>query len=284
MDATASGAATARHPLDAATALTWRGDRWTGHTSRDYWAFVGPYGGATAAVLLRAVLDHPDRIGDALALTVNYCAPIAEGEFQIVARAARTNKSTQHWLIELFQTEGEILATATAVFARRRPGWTHAVTQMPQAPAPLQVSPFSWAADPSWTNRYEMRFIIGTPALGKTPHAEPQPAETMLWMRDAVPRPLDCLSLVSMSDAFIGRVFQVLGVLVPFGTVSLTTYFHGGAEDLTAEDGWVLGHADAAIFRHGFGDQTARLWSPDGRLLATSVQATYFREPVAEGK
>ena len=284
MDATASGAATARHPLEAATALTWHGDRWIGRTSRDYWAFVGQYGGATAAVLLRAALDHPDRIGDPLALTVNYCAPIAEGEFQIVARAARTNRSTQHWVIELVQQEGDVLATATAVFARRRPGWSHAPTQMPQVPPPSQIAAYKVFPGPSWLDQYEMKFVLGQPALGKMPHAEPQPAETMLWMRDAMPRPLDALSLTSMSDAFIGRVFQVLGVLVPFGTVSLTTYFHCSADDVAAEDGWVLGHADAAIFRDGFGDQTVRLWAPDGRLLASGVQTTYFREPAAEGK
>lgn len=283
MDATASGA-TVRHPLEAATALTWRDDHWVGRTSRDYWAFVGPYGGATAAALLRAALDHPDRIGDPLALTVNYCAPIAEGEFHIVARAARTNRSTQHWTIELFQQEGDILATATAVFARRRPGWSHAPSTMPQAPPPASVESFVLSPAPSWVTQYEMKFIHGRPALGTTPHATPQPAATLLWMRDAVPRPLDALSLASMSDAFIGRVFQVLGVLVPFGTVSLTTYFHGAADGFTAEDGWVLGEADAAVFRDGFGDQTVRLWAPDGRLLASGVQTTYFREPAAEGK
>jgi acyl-CoA thioesterase len=64
--------------------------------------------------------------------------------------------------------------------------------------------------------------------------------------------------------------------------VSLTTYFHGAAADHTSEDGWILGHADAAVFRDGFGDQTARLWSSDGRLLVSSVQTTYFRDPNPE--
>ena len=31
---------------------------------------------------------------------------------------------------------------------------------------------------------------------------------------------------MAMSDAFFGRVFHARGELVPFGTVSLTTYFH----------------------------------------------------------
>lgn len=274
----------ALHPLEAATALTWHGDHWVGHTNKEYWAFLGPYGGATAAVLLRAALDHPDRIGDPLALTVNYCAPVAEGPFDVAVCASRTNKSTQHWSIELTQNGGEAIATATAVFAKRRPGFTYAPVAMPQAPKPADVPTFNLSPSPSWVDRYEMKFISGLPKLGRTPHAEPQSPETMLWLRDAEPRPLDVLSLASMSDAFIGRIFQVLGVFVPFGTVTLTTYFHCAADETAVPDGWVLGHADAAIFRGGFADQTVRLWAPDGRLLASGIQATYFRDWAPEGK
>ena len=54
------------------------------------------------------------------------------------------------------------------------------------------------------------------------------------------------LSLMSMSDAFFGRIFHVRREFVPFGTVSLTTYFHVDADDLAAEDtSRVLAVADA---------------------------------------
>src|SRR4051812_50200625 len=69
------------HLFDDATQVTAGDSRWQGKTSEDYWAFVGPFGGATAATILRALIDHPQRSGDPLALTVNYCAPIAAGRF-----------------------------------------------------------------------------------------------------------------------------------------------------------------------------------------------------------
>lgn len=267
------------HPLEKATRLIWQEGHWSGHTSPDYWAFIGPFGGATAATLLRAVLDHPERIGDPLALTVNYCAPIAAGEFRIAVRAARTNRSTQHWTMELYQHDGEALATATAVFAVRRPTWSHAVAAVPHAPPPQALSRYeNTLSRSSWIDRYDMRFVGGNPVFGTQPQAAPLAAETLLWLRDAEPRRLDHLSLISMSDAFFGRVFHILGVLVPFGTVTLTTYFHGGAEDMKAEDDWVLGRAGANVFRNGFGDQSVELWARDGRLLATSIQATYYRD------
>jgi len=49
------------HPLDQALALTpgQTPDHYRGQTTQDYWNMVGPYGGITAAVLLRAVPDAP---------------------------------------------------------------------------------------------------------------------------------------------------------------------------------------------------------------------------------
>jgi hypothetical protein len=53
----------------------------TGRTSDAYWTFISPFGGVSAAAALRAVLERPEREGDPLALTVNFCAPIAKGRF-----------------------------------------------------------------------------------------------------------------------------------------------------------------------------------------------------------
>ena len=52
------------HLFDDATQVTAGDSRWQGKTSADYWAFVGPFGGVTAATILRALIDHPQRAGD----------------------------------------------------------------------------------------------------------------------------------------------------------------------------------------------------------------------------
>ena len=69
----------APHLFDDATRVTAGDSCWQSRTSPDYWAFVGPFGGATAATILRALIEHPQAAGDPTAMTVNYCAPIAEG-------------------------------------------------------------------------------------------------------------------------------------------------------------------------------------------------------------
>ena len=53
--------ARAGHLFDDATRVTAGDSRWRGRTSDDYWAFVGPFGGLTAATILRALIEHPER-------------------------------------------------------------------------------------------------------------------------------------------------------------------------------------------------------------------------------
>jgi acyl-CoA thioesterase len=266
-----------QHLFDDATRVTAGDSRWQGRTSDDYWAFVGPFGGATAATILRALIDHPQRAGDPLSLTVNFCAPIAEGAFDLDVRLIKANRSTQHWCVELSQGGAEVATLATAVFAERRPSWSHQSAEFPKSPPFEQIQPYPKVAAP-WVKQYDFRFIEGDPDFSGAKGDGPASAFSKLWIGDRVPRKIDMLSLMSMSDAFFGRVFHARRELVPFGTVSLTTYFHADAEDLAAEDiNRVLAVADARIFHKNYGDQAGELWSPQGRLLATTHQIAYFK-------
>jgi acyl-CoA thioesterase len=224
-------------------------------------------------------MEHPQRVGDPLAVTVNFCAPVVEGAFDLDVRLIKANRSTQHWSVELTQNGADVAAFATAVFAVRRPSWSHQPAPAPQASAFEQTRPFPKSTFAMyWTQQYDFRFVEGEPVLSGAPHAAPASPFSKLWIGDRVPRTIDVLSLLAMSDAFFGRIFQVRGELVPFGTVSLTTYFHVDAEDLAAENiSNVLAVADAKIFTKSFGDQTGELWSPAGRLLATTQQIAYFK-------
>src|SRR5438477_6911733 len=89
--------------------------------------------GATAATILRAPIDQPQRAGDPLSLTVNFCAPIAEGAFDLDVRLVKANRSSQHWCVEMTQGGGDVATLATAVFAERRPSWSHQQAKFPDA-------------------------------------------------------------------------------------------------------------------------------------------------------
>lgn len=265
------------HPFDRAMQLetvdigTFRG------ATRPEWAnMVGPFGGITAAVLLRAVESHPERIGDPLALTVNFAAPIADGEFEIVVRAARTNRSNQHWVLELRQGD-EVKTTATALFGLHRDTWADDESHPPSAPAPEDVAPGGFVDAIVWAKRYDMRFTEG-PVPTKA--VEPSPSSTTtLWVRDAEDRPLDFAALACLSDVFFPRVFLRSGRFLPAGTISLTTYFHAdrGEIDALGSD-FLLASAHANRFSRGYFDQSAHLWSRAGRLVASTHQLVYFKD------
>src|SRR5260221_13785816 len=142
--------------FDDATRITAGDSRWQGWTSDDYWAFVGPFGGATAATILRALIDHPQRAGDPLALTVNFCAPIAQGAFDLDVRLAKANRSTQHWAGGLSRDGAEVASFPTAVFAERRPSWAHQQATFPQAKPFEQILPYPEVAA-SWVKQYDLR-------------------------------------------------------------------------------------------------------------------------------
>jgi len=270
---------TVLHSLDADTALALiETGRYRGRTSKAYANFGGPFGGFTAACLLRSVLEHPKRQDVPVALTVNYCAAITDSDFEITAREVRSGKSTQHWLVELKQ--GDVTsATASVVCGAHRAVWSHHPAEKPPADAWEKVPVFDQFRPGGWLNQYEMRFIEGGPNPTPVPDGEVRPAFTKVWMRDKSERKLDYLSLACMSDAFIIRAFLARGKFVPVGTVTLTTYFHGTREMIEAQGTEpLLGTADANVFNDGFADQTAQLWGRNGRLLAVSNQIVWYKE------
>ncbi|WP_305091962.1 acyl-CoA thioesterase II [Prescottella sp. R16] len=269
---------TSTHPFDDAVELAAEAaapGMFRGHTSAAYANMVGPFGGITAATLLRAVLRHPERLGDPLSLTVNFAGPIADGEFEVVARPTRTNRSTQHWSIELTQ-DGVVATTATAVFGIRRDTWSSTEIGAPTAPPATDVAATEFPDFIAWARNYELRFVEG--AVPDPDSGEQDTSTSTLWVRDTPPRPLDFPSLTALCDVFYPRAFLRLGRYLPAGTVSLTVYFHADAALLAAQaDDAVLATARAQRFGGGYFDQSGEIWGTGGVLLATTHQLVYFK-------
>ena len=263
------------HPLDRALDLdVVDADVVRGRTLPAWANMVGPFGGVTAAVLLHAIESHPDRLGEPVALTVNFAAPIGDGDFEISRRAPRTNRTNQHWITELSQ-DGEVKTTATAVFGIRRDTWSDIQATPPEAPPPEQVARGSYENLPTWVGLYDMRFIEGSFAGGQIEIGTS--STTTLWVRDAAQRPLDFPALAAVADVFFPRVFLRRGA-IPSGTISMTTYFHVDQPHLDALGAdFILATAYANRFDRGFFDQSAQLWSRDGALVATTHQIVYFK-------
>jgi acyl-CoA thioesterase len=269
------------HPFDTATRLEPLSDgHWRAHTTPAYGNMVGPFGGTTAAVALAAVMQHPARQGEPISLTVNYAGPVADGAFEVRAEPARTNRSTQHWLVQLHQGDA-VVATATAVLATRRETWSAVEAGFPAAPPADSLPRAQPLGRVRWTSAYDMRFVQGSPPVESAApaHSEAGDSVSLLWVRDEPPRVLDFPALAALCDVFFPRIFVRRPGWVPIGTVSFTVYFHADSATL-AQIGaaHLLGHARAHQFRNGYFDQAAEMWGPGGELLAVTHQIVYFKE------
>ncbi len=273
---------TMTHPLDLALQLqSVSSGQYEGQTSPGYWNMLGPFGGITAAVLVKAVMDHPDRLGEPLSLTVNYAGALTAGAYTLQVTPVRTNRSTQHWTLSVLQADAKgalvVTTTATVVTAVRRETWSVSDEPMPQAAAPGELRRIDPGLAMEWLKRYEMRQVKG--GLPKDWDGSTHTSLSQLWMRDDPPRPLDFCARAALADVFFPRVWLRRARQVPAGTVSITVYFHASQAQLqTTGTGYVLGQARGQEFRNGFFDQTAQLWNEAGYLLATSHQIVYFKE------
>ncbi|MGQ0709171.1 MAG: acyl-CoA thioesterase [Rhodoferax sp.] len=265
------------HAMDQALALEpLGGNRFLGRTHPAYANMVGPFGGVTAAQALQSVLLHPQRLGEPVALTVNFCVGVADGAFTLVATPVRTNRSTQHWTL-LMEQEGQVVFTGTAVTAVRRKTWGLDDEPMPTVPPPQAVPVLRRTAPMAFVRCYEQRPVDG--ALPSVWDGREGSGVSRLWVRDHPARALDFPALAALSDIFFPRVFVRRAKHVPAGTVTLSTYFHvGGTEIGAVGDGHLLGQAKAHAYRNGFFDQTAQLWNQAGTLLVSTHQLVYYKE------
>lgn len=267
------------HVLDEAIRLTAAGDNiFMGATHPAYANMVGPYGGASGAALLNAALLHPSRLGDPIALTVNFAVPVAEGPFEIEAVPVRTNRSTQHWSLSMRQGDA-VCTSGTAVFARRRETWSAQDAVPPDdMPRPENLARFSSDLLPPWARCYDMRFPPGEEPFQFDGDMRPH-GNTRLWVRDDPPRPLDFAGLAAICDNFFPRIFDRRRRPAPIGTVTLTAYFHADDAQLASQGArHVLGTARALRYSNGYFDQSAEVWSDAGQLLASTHQMVYFKE------
>jgi acyl-CoA thioesterase len=265
------------HPFDTAIALQAQADgSFLGQTSAAYANMIGPYGGITAAQCLQGVLQHPDRLGDPVALTINFAAALADGPFEVRPRAARTNRSTQHWTVEMLQ-EGQVVVTATVFTAIRRPTWSGQEARMPLVPT-AEDTPRTERHGVEWLNRYEMRFLDGLiPA--KWNGEEREDSLTRLWVRDEPKRPVDFASLTALADVFFPRVWLRRAKLTAIGTVSMSVYYHVDAAQLAAVGSrHLLVQAQGQGFGGGYFDHSGQLWDASGTLVATTHQVVYYKE------
>ena len=90
--------------FDSSLILSPAGSRqWSSQIDKRYWNAIGPWGGWTVALLLKAVLAESDHAGTPVAMTVNLMGGLSEDPLTLTTRAARQGRSMEFWTSELIQ-------------------------------------------------------------------------------------------------------------------------------------------------------------------------------------
>jgi acyl-CoA thioesterase len=265
--------ASALSSLDDALTLRLLGPgEWQGRADPRYEAGTGMYGGWTAALLLRSVIDDARAQGIASAITVHYLKRIAPGsDVRLRTRLLGASRSIAFWQSELQAVgEEEVNAQATVVITQRKPSDGFTEFSMPRTPEP-DALPQDHPPGP-FGERTIVRRATGTATFD-------QPTtQSVTWVRELSGRAIDHLQLAYLSDAFAPRIFLKSPGLRPSSTITLSIYFYAADEELRPlGDDYILSEITGTRAEQSIVGSQVRLWSRSGTLLATSEQLCWFK-------
>ncbi|KRE38837.1 acyl-CoA thioesterase [Janibacter sp. Soil728] len=232
-------------------------------------ATYGGLVGALAYSALRAQLTADPR-PPLRSLTVNFVAPVGPGQAEVEATILRAGSSATQGLVQLRQDD-KVAAAVLAAFGAPRTSAIRveptAVT-MPDLPDPESIEPFPYipGATPDFFQHVELRL-----ADGSAPFAGADTSHMSGWMRfRQAPPTFDERHFIALADAWPPAVIQMLPTPAPGSSLTWTLELLG---DVTAEPDthWAYAvHTDQA--GDGYAHTDARIWHPDGRLVAISRQ------------
>jgi acyl-CoA thioesterase len=238
----------------------------------EYEANTGMFGGWTAALLLKAIVENCDSAATPSALTVNFVARVVPGE-RLVVRPAKVGegKSLSYWRADLHRSEGDaLLASASAVLALRRPSASAIDFCVPTAPLPDEL-PLSNPPG-AFGRRTDTRSVYGQPPFRR------ENLRSLTWVRENSGRHIDAIQLAYLSDVYAPRVFHISEAPRPSSTLTMSTYFLAAPEELAAAgDEYILIEAEGTRIEHSVVGSRARLWTRGGTLLATTEQLCWFK-------
>lgn len=225
------------------------------------------FGGLAAAWLAQAMA--PEVEGRPLrSMNLSFVGPLHPGLVEIHVRPLRAGRAMTMVEASLRQ-DGETAAVAVGSFGADRP------TKLalpgparPDWPAPegLASLPFVPGVTPVFTQWFEYRWCTGG-----FPFSGSSEARLGGWIRPKDPRPADWLTVLMLLDAWPAPVLARADRVLPASTVSW--FFHlDGAVAPGSPDAWWAFAAESTVSAHGYADVDARLWGPDGRLVASSRQ------------
>ena len=237
-----------------------------------YEADNGMFGGWTAALLMRAVVQGAEGQGSVSAINVSYLSRVVPGSLlRLRTQVLGSSKSLSTWRAELFEEGGSVmLATANVVLANRRASVAYTEQKMPEVPPPETVEDVRLPL--KFGQRTEIRNVDGPNVFSRAS------TRSLVWEREMSGRAIDAMQLAYLADIGAPRVFYISSAPRPSATLTLSLYIHATPEELAlCGDGYVLSDMVGTRIESSTVGSKANMWSQGGALLATTEQLCWFR-------
>lgn len=242
---------------------------WSGRLTSRWSIGRVPNGGYTAAVALRALLEHTKQ-ESALSLTTHYYRPtIADANFQLETEIRRSGRTTTHADAVLIQ-DGKVRLRCIGMFGKTPEGEPLLPALPPEVPS-VETSP---ERDPraqglnmTLLESLEVRLHPDTPLPVSN-----SVARIAGWVRFRDDRPVDALALCLFVDAFPPAMLSAVPNAGWVPTLELTTHIRAAAAP-----GWVRGEVTSGNVRDGYLVEDVRLWDSTNTLVAEARQLALLR-------
>lgn len=250
-----------------------RGEDGTCHAlaSPDYEAGNGMFGGWTAALMLKSVLDDPAAEGSTSAITVNFIKQVTPGSaLRLVPKRLGGGRSLIHWRCDLFDDAGDPLATATIVLANRKASDAYTQGSMPEAAGPGGLVPAQLPG--TFAARVSVLPTMGDDLFNQTT------TRSINWEKETSGRSIDAVQIALVADLGAPRVFFISAGPRPSSTITMSVYFHATTDELVGcGDDYILSDMIGTRIEGATTGSRKDMWSRGGKLLATTEQMCWFR-------
>lgn len=201
-------------------------------------------------------------------VVIDFLAPASPGTVRLVASVLRTGRSMSRVEVQLLQGETRCATMLAAFGPHRKTAITHLPPAVPPTPPLENLTPLPWVEDviPRFTRQFEYRFIGAR--FPFSAQAEPG-IGGLVRLKDT--EPVDVAGVLALIDAWPSPALPMLSRPAAASTVTWMVNIVDGLVATPPMQWWRF-EASLVSSTGGFSDTEGRLWSPDGRLVATSRQ------------